>query len=67
MMRVDVVGRQAGIGQRGARRPSAARSEVVWPSAAKWRRSIPVRERIHSSEVSSVASNSAFGTTRSGR
>ena len=44
-----------------------ARSDVVCPSAAKWRRSIPVRERIHSSVVSSDASNSEFGTTRSGR
>ena len=40
---------------------------VVSPSAAKCRRSIPERERIHSSEVSSVSSNSEFGTTRSGR
>ncbi len=44
-----------------------AMSEVVCPGAAKWRRSIPERDRIHSSEVSSVASNSEFGTTRSGR
>ena len=29
--------------------------------------SMPERERIHSSEVSSVCSNSEFGTTRSGR
>jgi len=44
-----------------------ARSDVVWPSAAKWRRSMPDRDRIQSSLVSSVASNSAFSTTRSGR
>ena len=45
----------------------APRSEVVSPSAAKWRRSIPVRVRIHSSLVSTHASNSEFGTTRAGK
>ncbi len=50
-----------------ARAAAAARSEVISPSAAKWRRWMPVRERIHSSEVSSRAANSAFSTTRSGR
>jgi hypothetical protein len=40
---------------------------VVSPSAAKCRRSMPDRERIHSSVVSSVFSNSAFSTTRAGR
>ncbi len=45
----------------------AARSDVVSPSAAKWRRSIPERERIHSSEVSTLSSNQLLGTTRSGR
>ena len=44
-----------------------ASAEVVSPSAAKWRRSIPVRPRIHSSVVSSVASKWLFSTTRSGR
>ena len=44
-----------------------ARSEVVSPSAAKCRRSIPERVRIHSSEVSRNSSNHVFGTIRSGR
>jgi len=50
-----------------ARAACAARSEVASPSAAKWRRSIPERDTIQSSVVSSVASNSEFGTTRAGR
>ncbi len=50
-----------------ARAACVARSDVVSPSAAKCRRSIPVRERIHSSDVSSSASNSAFSTIRAGR
>ncbi len=52
---------------RAARAAWAARSEVISPAAAKWRRSMPVRLRIQSSEVSSVAANSAFSTTRAGR
>ena len=50
-----------------ARAAAVARSEVISPSEAKWRRSMPVRVRIHSSEVSRVALNSAFSTTRAGR
>ena len=50
-----------------ARAAAVARSEVSSPSAAKCRRSMPVRVRIHSSEVSSVCANSAFSTTRAGR
>ena len=52
---------------RAARAAAAARSEVASPSAAKWRRSMPVRLRIQSSEVSSICANSAFSTTRAGR
>ena len=55
------------VSARAARAAAIARSEVASPSAAKWRRSMPVRVRIHSSEVSSVLANSAFSTTRSGR
>ena len=44
-----------------------AMSDVVSPSAAKWRRSMPERARIHSSDVSTKLSNQLFGTTRSGR
>ena len=43
------------------------KSTVVWPSAAMWRRSMPVRVRIHSSVVSIVFSRSKFETTFSGR
>ena len=50
-----------------ARAAAVARSEVISPSAAKCRRSMPVRVRIHSSEVSRLAANSAFSTTRAGR
>ena len=49
------------------RAAAIARSEVSSPSAAKCRRSMPVRVRIHSSEVSRVRANSAFSTTRAGR
>ena len=44
-----------------------ARSEVSCPSAAMWRCPIPVRARIHSSEVSSRCESSSFVTMRSGR
>ena len=51
-----------------AARPAfAAMSDVVSPSAAKCRRSIPDRVRIHSSLVSTIETNSSFSTTRSGR
>jgi len=36
----------------------SARSTVVSPSAAMWRRSMPVRVRIHSSVVSTIFSRS---------
>ncbi len=55
------------VSARAARAAAMARSEVSSPSAAKWRRSMPVRVRIHSSDVSRVAANSAFSTTRFGR
>src|SRR5271169_2809350 len=45
----------------------SARSVVVSPSLATWRRSIPVRERIHSSLVSTNFSRSALVSTFSGR
>ena len=50
-----------------ARAASVAMLAVVSSSAAMWRRSMPERERIHSSVVSSVASNSELGITRAGR
>ncbi len=50
-----------------ARPARIARSEVYCPSAAKCRRSMPERERIHSSEVSRKVVNHSFGTIRSGR
>ena len=46
---------------------STARSEVTTPSSAKWRASMPVRSRIHSSVVSTLSSNHVFGTRRGGR
>ena len=46
---------------------ATARSEVFSPSAAKWRRVIPVRSRIHSSVVSTVLESSSLVTIRSGR
>ena len=52
---------------KAARAASVARTEVVSPSAAKWRRSMPERVRIHSSLVSIQLTNSALGTTRAGR
>ena len=45
----------------------SARSTVVSPSAAMWRRSMPVRVRIHSSVVSTIFSSSAFVSTRCGQ
>src|SRR5207342_501596 len=45
---------------------STARSDVRVPSSAKRRASIPVRSRIHSSDVSMRDSNHVFGTTRGG-
>ena len=42
-------------------------SDVVSSGAAMCRRRIPERSRIHSSEVSTIASNSLFVMTRSGR
>ena len=52
---------------RAARAACSARSQVVSCSPAMRRSTMPVRSRIHASEVSSEASNSLFGTTRSGR
>ena len=49
------------------REAAAAILDVVSPSEAKCLASIPVRDRIHSSLVSSDDSNSEFLTTRSGR
>ena len=48
------------------RAASTARSEVCTPSSAKWRASMPVRSRIHSSLVSTMASNQLLGTSRGG-
>src|SRR4051812_26930636 len=45
----------------------AAMSLVHSPSAAMRRSPMPVRERIHSSDVSTIFSNSAFVRMRSGR
>jgi hypothetical protein len=45
---------------------SAAIALVGVPGSTTCRRSIPVRVRIHSSEVSTTFSRSAFVTTRSG-
>src|SRR5262245_15349675 len=45
---------------------SKAMSDVASPSAAYRRSLIPVRWTIHSSEVSTIFSNQAFGTTRAG-
>ena len=50
-----------------ARAALIARCEVSSPSAAKCRRSMPVRARIHSSDVSRNFVNSSFSTTRFGR
>lgn len=51
-----------------ARRPAAtARSLVEVPGSTWCRAPIPVRDRIHSSVVSSVAARSSFVTTRRGR
>ena len=44
-----------------------ARSEVSSPSAAMWRWPMPVRSRIHSSEVSTRCDSSTLVTTRAGR
>ena len=52
---------------RARRAAFSARSTVVSPSAAMWRRSIPVRVRIHSSVVSTFDSSSRLVTMRSGR
>ena len=41
-------------------------SDVLTPSGAKCRSRIPVRSRIHSSDVSTIFSKSAFVTTLSG-
>ena len=49
-----------------ARPASSARSDVTVPSSAKRRDSMPVRSRIHSSEVSTRSSNQLLGTTRGG-
>ena len=49
-----------------ARAASTTRSDVSTSSSAKWRASIPVRSRIHSSFVSSVSSNHVLGTRRGG-
>ena len=43
-----------------------ARSEIASPSAAIRRSRIPVRSRIHSSEVSTSRDSSSFVSTRSG-
>jgi hypothetical protein len=50
-----------------ARAAWMASAEVVSSSAAKRRRSMPERARIHSSDVSRVASNSLLSTMRAGR
>ena len=50
-----------------ASRPAAsARSDVTVPSSANRRDSMPVRSRIHSSDVSIWVSNQVFGTARGG-
>jgi hypothetical protein len=49
------------------REACSARSLVISPSAATCRASMPVRETIHSSEVSILDSSSRLVTTRSGR
>ncbi len=46
---------------------STTRSDVSTSSSTKWRASMPVRSRIHSSEVSTLSSNHVFGTSRGGR
>jgi hypothetical protein len=45
---------------------SFAMSEVAIPLSTMWRSRIPVRWRIHSSEVSTSFSRSAFVSTRGG-
>src|SRR5690554_5712015 len=45
----------------------SARSTVVWPGRAIWRCSMPVRSRIHWSEVSTRCSRSLLVTMLSGR
>ena len=52
---------------KAARAAAAARSEVVSPLATKWRRSIPERLFIHSSDVSTIFSKSAFVTIFCGK
>jgi len=52
---------------RARRAATTARDEVVsLGSAATWRSSMPVRERIHSSDVATIRSMSALVITRSG-
>ena len=48
------------------RAASAARSDVATPSSAMWRSRTPVRLRIHSSDVSTIASRSLLVSTRGG-
>ncbi len=40
---------------------------MTTPSSAKWRASMPVRSRIHSSFVSTMDSNHVLGTSFGGR
>ena len=49
-----------------SRAASIAISAVACPAPAQWRRSMPVRSRIHWSEVSTTCDRSSFVTTRSG-
>ena len=48
------------------RAAGSARSLAAWSGSAMCRSRIPVRVTIHSSEVSTIASRSAFVSTRSG-
>ncbi len=52
---------------RASRAARTARSLVAVPGSARRRSRIPVRVRIHSSDVSTIFSRSALVTTRSGR
>jgi hypothetical protein len=51
---------------RAMRAARAARSLVAVPGSTTWRSRIPVRVRIHSSEVSTIFSRSALVITRLG-